>query len=229
MASNQPSTEQAFRANLSQFRWANSVQDDSQQQQPQSSNPFARFYNAVGGGYIPLRSSERSNEEEAYFALSRWDRYVLKVVFSPPRMRIISPSSYVFCRLIGFGACLLGAAVCFFVAFLTAPFIPIRPEKFALALRCVPHPCPFPSQTAFSCFLRSSLGSILVMFGFVERFLYTFQPLTKLAFCSFAVLVGPITHLKHLVSKERLPFSAAYIASLVLTIYFSVSASLISP
>jgi len=159
MSPNQSSTEQSFRANLSQFRWANSVQDDSQQQQPQSSNPFARFYNAVGGGYVPLSSNERSNEEEAYFALSRWD------------------------RLIGFGACLLGAAVCFFVAFATAPLIPIRPAKFALAL---------------------SLGSILVMFG-------------------FAVLVGPITHLKHLLSKERLPFSAAYIASLALTIYFSVS------
>jgi len=160
MSPNQSSTEQSFRANLSQFRWANSVQDDSQQQPPQSSNPFARFYNAVGGGYVPLRSNERSNEEEAYFALSRWD------------------------RLIGFGACLLGAAVCFFVAFATAPLIPIRPAKFALAL---------------------SLGSVLVMFG-------------------FAVLVGPITHLKHLLSKERLPFSAAYIASLALTIYFSISA-----
>jgi len=157
MPHNQSSTEQSFRANLSQFRWANSVQDDSQQ--PQTSNPFARFYNAVGGGYIPLRSNERSNEEEAYFALSRWD------------------------RLIGFGACLLGAAVCFSVAFLTAPLIPIRPAKFALAL---------------------SLGSVLVMFG-------------------FAVLVGPITHLKHLLSKERLPFSAAYITSLALTIFFSVS------
>lgn len=157
MAHNQSSTEQSFRANLSQFRWANSVQDDSQP--TQASNPFARFYNAVGGSYIPLRSSERSNEEEAYFALSRWD------------------------RLIGFGACLLGAGVCFFVAFLTAPLIPIRPAKFALAL---------------------SLGSVLVMFG-------------------FAVLVGPITHLKHLLSKERLPFSAAYITSLALTIYFSIS------
>ncbi|KAF9784710.1 SFT2-domain-containing protein [Thelephora terrestris] len=158
MAPDQSSTEQSFRANLSQFRWASGVQDDSQP--AQTSNSFARFYNAVGGGYIPLRSGERSNEEEAYFALSRWD------------------------RLIGFGACLLGGAVCFFVAFLTAPLIPIRPAKFALAL---------------------SLGSVLVMFG-------------------FAVLVGPITHLKHLLSKERLPFSAAYITSLALTIYFSVSA-----
>ena len=44
---------------------------------------------------------------------------------------------YPFPRLIGFGACLLGAAVCFFVAFATAPLIPIRPAKFALALRYV--------------------------------------------------------------------------------------------
>jgi len=146
MSPNQPSTEQAFRANLSQFRWANSVQDDSQQQQqqqPQSSNPFARFYNAVGGGYIPLRSSERSNEEEAYFALSRWDRCANKVVFVSATSHENNPP-FIY-RLIGFGACLLGAAVCFFVAFATAPLIPIRPAKFALALRCVPHPSSFSS------------------------------------------------------------------------------------
>lgn len=39
-------------------------------------------------------------------------------------------------RLLGFGACLLGAAVCFFVAFLTLPFLAINPAKFALAFRC---------------------------------------------------------------------------------------------
>ena len=67
------------------------------------------------------------------------------------------------------------------------------------------------------------------MFGFVKHYIRArFQPLIKLIFCRFAVLVGPITHLKHLVSKERLPFSAAYITSLALTIYFSVSVSLIS-
>lgn len=38
-------------------------------------------------------------------------------------------------RLLGFGACLLGAAVCFFVAFLTLPLIALRPAKFALAFR----------------------------------------------------------------------------------------------
>ncbi|RPD60780.1 ER-to-golgi vesicle protein transport Sft2 [Lentinus tigrinus ALCF2SS1-7] len=157
------STEQSFRDNLSQFRWARGNNDDSQQQQQNSSagaNPFSRFYNAIGSGYIPLRSSERTNEEEAYFALSRWE------------------------RLLGFGACLIGAAVCFFVAFLTIPMIALRPAKFALAF---------------------SLGSLLVMFG-------------------FSVLIGPINHIKHLFSKERLPFSIAYLASLGATLYFSLGA-----
>jgi hypothetical protein len=36
------------------------------------------------------------------------------------------------------------------------------------------------------------------------------------------VLIGPLNHLKHLISKERLPFSAAYLSSLGLTIYFAV-------
>ena len=40
-------------------------------------------------------------------------------------------------RLLGFGACLIGAAVCFFVAFITIPMIALRPAKFALAFRCV--------------------------------------------------------------------------------------------
>jgi hypothetical protein len=69
-------TENNFRSNLSQFRWARGVNDDSQPSDAGASrNPFSRFYNAVGGAYVPLRSSERSNEEEAYFALSRWERF----------------------------------------------------------------------------------------------------------------------------------------------------------
>ena len=77
------STEQSFRANLSQFRWARGVNDDTQQQQQatQPGNPFSRFYNAVAGDYIPLRSNEQSNEEEAWFALSRWERWVFGVLF----------------------------------------------------------------------------------------------------------------------------------------------------
>ncbi len=67
--------EHSFRTNLSQFRWARGNIDDSAHDQSPL-NPFSRFYNAIGGGYIPLRSSERSNEDEAFFALSRWERSV---------------------------------------------------------------------------------------------------------------------------------------------------------
>jgi hypothetical protein len=68
-------TENSFRSSLSQFRWARGVTDDSQARDDGNSrNPFSRFYSAIGGAYIPLRSSENSNEEEAYFALSRWER-----------------------------------------------------------------------------------------------------------------------------------------------------------
>lgn len=155
-----PSTEQNFRANLSQFRWARGAADDSQPiaDQQATGNPFARFYQTIASDYIPLRSSERSNEDEAWFALSRWE------------------------RLLGFGGCLAGAAVCFFVAFMTLPLLAVRPAKFALAF---------------------SLGSVLVMLG-------------------FSVLIGPINHIKHLVSAERLPFSLVYFGSLGLTLYFSL-------
>jgi hypothetical protein len=70
-------TENNFRSSLSQFRWARGVTDDSQARDAatgNSRNPFSRFYNAIGGAYIPLRSSENSTEDEAYFALSRWER-----------------------------------------------------------------------------------------------------------------------------------------------------------
>jgi len=132
-----------------------------------------------------------------------------------------------FSRLIGFGACLLGAAVCFFVAFLTAPLIPIRPAKFALALRSVPPSYPVlrphhPSVPAWGASWSCSGSSNIIVSP------CTSHPLTKFIFRSFTVLVGPITHLKHLVSKERLPFSVAYISSLALTIYFSISVSFIS-
>jgi hypothetical protein len=148
---------------------------------------------------------------------------------SPHCMRIISficASS----RLIGFGACLLGAAVCFSVAFITAPLIPIRPAKFALALRSVqilPIFAPLNHLLMPPSFQPGQCPSDV----WVRRMRseYKFQSLTNLVFRSFAVLVGPINHLKHLVSKERLPFSAAYIVTLALTIYFSVSVSNLVP
>ncbi|KJA24852.1 hypothetical protein HYPSUDRAFT_135462 [Hypholoma sublateritium FD-334 SS-4] len=152
------SEQQTFRANLSQFRWARGATDDSAPPPAPTGNPFARFYNAVAGDYAPLRGGGGGGEEEGWLVLSRWE------------------------RMLAFGGCLVGAAVCFFVAFLTLPFLPLKPAKFALSF---------------------SLGSLLVMFG-------------------FSILIGPLTHLRHLVSAERLPFSAVYFASLALTLYFAL-------
>jgi hypothetical protein len=67
---------QSFRDQLSGFRWARGTNDDSQAQQaaaPASTNPFSRMYSSVSE-YVPLRSGQRSNEEESYMALSRWER-----------------------------------------------------------------------------------------------------------------------------------------------------------
>ncbi|KAJ6524480.1 hypothetical protein B0H19DRAFT_971901, partial [Mycena capillaripes] len=144
----------SFRANPSQLQWARGITNDSQpppvtRRQPAAQpagNPSSRFYNTVAGDYIQLRSSEHSNEEEAWFAL-----------------------------LLGFGGCLVGTAVCFFVAFFVLP----------------------------GRHLFISLGSMLVMFG-------------------FSFLIGPINHLKHLITAGRLPFTITYFSGLGLTLYFAL-------
>lgn len=43
----------------------------------------------------------------------------------------------------------------------------------------------------------------------------------------FAILQGPLAHLKHILTAERLPFTGAYLGSLFLTLYFSVIVSLV--
>ena len=53
--------------------------------------------------------------------------------FSPSSFHLINCGR----RLLGFLACLAGAAVCFGVAFITLPLLAIRPAKFALSFRHV--------------------------------------------------------------------------------------------
>jgi hypothetical protein len=43
---------------------------------------------------------------------------------------------------------------------------------------------------------------------------------------SWAVLMGPWTYAKHLISGSRLPFTAAYFGSIALTLYFAIGVSL---
>lgn len=63
------------------------------------------------------------------------------------------------------------------------------------------------------------------MFGYVQRYHPCFPRLSKLQLqllIRFAILSGPINHLKHLVSPARLPFSIAYFGSLFMTLFFSI-------
>ncbi|EIW67064.1 hypothetical protein TREMEDRAFT_69964 [Tremella mesenterica DSM 1558] len=103
------SAQQSFRNQLSGFRWANSVQDDSTPPPATSANPLSRAWNSMSG-YIPLRNEGASQEEEAYFALSPLTS-----------------------RFLGFLACCAGGIACFGIAFLFLPMLAIKPRKFALA------------------------------------------------------------------------------------------------
>lgn len=72
---------------------------------------IASWFRSGLSAYVPLRSVERTNEEEAYISLSHWDRFL------------------------GFIACLVGSALCFLFSFLFVqpPILLARPHKFALA------------------------------------------------------------------------------------------------
>lgn len=77
-----------------------------------SLNPFG------DGGYVrlptvegpgaPLPARNRREEEEGWFALSRWDRILI------------------------FSGCNIGALACFVLCFVLAPMIPLKPRKFAI-------------------------------------------------------------------------------------------------
>ncbi|KFY22720.1 hypothetical protein V491_02740 [Pseudogymnoascus sp. VKM F-3775] len=127
-----------------------------------SLNPFG------GDGYVqlpttegpgaPLPAPNRREEEEGFFALSRWDRILI------------------------FSGCNVGALACFVICFALFPVMALRPRKFAILW---------------------SLGSVLFL-------------------ASWAVMMGPMTYGRHLISAQRLPFTAAYFGSIGLTLYFSL-------
>lgn len=109
----------SFRDSINSLGWArrddepvNTSQQSGLLSSIQSLNPFGN------GGYVrlpttesagaPLPAPSRREEEEAWFALSRWDRLMI------------------------FGACNLGAAACFVICFTLFPVLSLRPRKFAI-------------------------------------------------------------------------------------------------
>lgn len=74
----------------------------------------------------------------------------------------------------------------------------------------------------------------------IPTFVVRISTLTRYPFCrwsvgsvlfliSWAVLMGPWSYAKHLISGSRLPFTAAYFGSIALTLYFAIGVSALSP
>ncbi|KAJ6140946.1 hypothetical protein N7497_011839 [Penicillium chrysogenum] len=167
----------SFRDSVNSLGWSRRDPDLPVHTGASSNTPFLsrlRSYNPFGeGGYVqlpthnegpgaPLPAATRREEEEGFFALSRWDRMLI------------------------FAACNLGAAVCFMLCFFLFPVLTLKPRKFAVLW---------------------SVGSVLFL-------------------VSWAVLMGPWTYARHLISGTRLPFTAAYFGSIALTLYFAIGYNL---
>ncbi|KAJ5827504.1 hypothetical protein N7447_004267 [Penicillium robsamsonii] len=113
----------SFRDSVNSLGWSRRDPDLPVRTGTSSNTPFLsrlQSYNPFGdGGYVqlpthndgpgaPLPAASRREEEEGFFALSRWDRMLI------------------------FGACNLGAAVCFMLCFFLFPVLTLKPRKFAV-------------------------------------------------------------------------------------------------
>lgn len=72
----------------------------------------------------------------------------------------------------------------------------------------------------FCISLASLYTPFLVLKARKFALLYTFGSLFIIA--SFSLLWGPVNHIKHLLSAERLPFTCAYFGTMFATLYFSL-------
>ncbi|RGB25819.1 Got1/Sft2-like family-domain-containing protein [Rhizophagus diaphanus] len=158
------SSEQQFRESLRSFRWTsnsnNNINSNKTSTFSQLTENTSNFFGNVSNrvrGYVPL-SNNTVEEEEEWFTLTRWQRFV------------------------GFGVCMAAGVLCFLIAFLTLPLLALKPRKFAVTY---------------------TMGSVLVLM-------------------SFALLHGPIAHLKHIFSRERIPFTVAYLGSMIGTLYSAI-------
>ncbi|PSN58167.1 hypothetical protein C0J52_00991 [Blattella germanica] len=72
------------------------------------------------------------------------------------------------------------------------------------------------------CFVLAAMYTpVLLLKARKFALLYTMGSLFTIL--SFSFLWGPMNHLKHLFSRERLPFTAAYFGTLLATLYFALS------
>ncbi|EME87559.1 uncharacterized protein MYCFIDRAFT_62463 [Pseudocercospora fijiensis CIRAD86] len=160
----------SFRDSMNSLGWSRREQTANTNPQNPLLGTLSKLNPFSGEGYVrlpttegegpgaPLPARTRREEEEGWFALSRWDRLLL------------------------FGGLNLAAIALFVVCFTLLPILSLRPRKFAILW---------------------SMASALFL-------------------GSWAVMMGPLQYVRHLVSQERLPFTATYFGSIALTLYFAV-------
>ncbi|KAF9209018.1 protein transport protein sft2 [Haplosporangium sp. Z 27] len=76
-----------------------------------------------------------------------------------------------------------------------------------------------------ACFMIAFFVGLPLLLLKPSKFATSFTLGSILLMASFALLRGPMTHLKALISKERLPFTGAYIGSMVFVLYSSLVAN----
>ncbi|CAO3681637.1 unnamed protein product [Rhizopus stolonifer] len=81
---------------------------------------------------------------------------------------------------------------------------------------------------AFALCLALGIGCFCLSFFFLPLFLgkfaATFTLGSVLILLSVALLRGPWSHIQHMISMERLPFTLSYVGSMVLTLYAALGA-----
>ncbi|KAI8097824.1 Got1/Sft2-like family-domain-containing protein [Gilbertella persicaria] len=79
---------------------------------------------------------------------------------------------------------------------------------------------------AFALCLALGIGCFALSFFFLPlfpgKFAATFTLGSILILVSVALLRGPWAHTKHMISKERLPFTISYVGSMALTLYAAI-------
>ncbi|KAK4212802.1 Got1/Sft2-like family-domain-containing protein [Rhypophila decipiens] len=75
---------------------------------------------------------------------------------------------------------------------------------------------------ALACFVICFFLFPVIALGRPRKLVILWTLGSILFLASFAAVMGPIAYLQHLASAQRLPFTAAYLGSLALTLYFSI-------
>ncbi|KAF9907787.1 protein transport protein sft2 [Lobosporangium transversale] len=73
-----------------------------------------------------------------------------------------------------------------------------------------------------ACFMIAFFVGLPLLLLKPSKFATSFTLGSILLMCSFALLKGPATHFKALISRERLPFTGAYVGSMIFVLYSSL-------